>query len=408
MSSTHGGLAAGISDLRDALLGGAASGQRWLPRGRGTKDALSTAAGDVSSLDVSSFSGIVEYAPSEFTVTALAGTPVAEVRAALAEHGQYLPFDPILVDAGATVGGTLAAGVSGSGRVRYGGIRDFVLGVRFLDGEGILVRGGGKVVKNAAGFDLPKLMVGSLGGLGVLIEVTLKVFPAAEATATGCVELGGLDAAVAALRRLLAGPTEVDALELEPPGRLWLRIAGRRQALAPRLERALRIAAGAPGANASREEERESSPPRSAAARSVDDGEAEAHWRSMRELTWVPAGWTLVKVPLQPGRIAALDGALGRAGEAGSIAGVGGGAGDLPAQGSPPRAVYAAGGQQAWVAWPGARPVEELDRTLEGLGLCGLVVRGEAGRRRLGRRPAEAALDRARLALDPHGRFRAP
>jgi glycolate oxidase FAD binding subunit len=385
MSRANGGLAAGISDLRDAILGGAAPGQRWLPRGRGTKDALSTAGGDVSALDVSALSGIVEYAPSEFTVTALAGTPVAEVRAALAEHGQYLPFDPILVDAGATVGGTLAAGVSGSGRVRYGGIRDFVLGVRFLDGEGILVRGGGKVVKNAAGFDLPKLMVGSLGGLGVLIEVTFKVFPAAEATATGCIELAGLEPAVAAMRRLLAGPSEVEALELEPPGRVWLRIAGRRQALAPRLERALRIAAGEPA------------PSPAPTASALSEGStpapevADDHWRSRRELTWVPEGWSLVKVPLQPGAIAALDGAL-----------------DRDHQGPRPRAVYAAGGQQAWVAWPSGRAVEELDRTLDGLGLSGLVLRGEAGRRRLGRKPAEAAIDRARLALDPRGRFRAP
>ena len=109
----------------------------------------------------------------------------------------------------------MAAGVSGSGRLRYGGIRDFVLGVRFLDGDGTLVHGGGKVVKNAAGFDLPKMMVGSLGSLGVMVEATLKVFPRAEETATGVVDFTRIDDAVAAMRRVLRGPSEADALDVQ-------------------------------------------------------------------------------------------------------------------------------------------------------------------------------------------------
>ena len=110
----------------------------------------------------------------------------------LAEHGQYLPFDPPLAAAGATLGGTVAAGLSGPGRYRYGGVRDFVLGVRFVDGMGNLVRGGGKVVKNAAGFDFPKLMVGSLGRLGVLAELSFKVFPQPPAFATLAVSYHGI------------------------------------------------------------------------------------------------------------------------------------------------------------------------------------------------------------------------
>src|SRR5207249_11250784 len=121
--------------------------------------------------------GISEYDPSECTFAALAGTPVREIAAALAERGQYLPFDPVLSEAGATLGGTVAAGLSGPGRFRFGGLRDFILGVRFVDGAGRLLRMGGKVVKNAAGFDLPKFFVGSLGRFGVLAEMTFKVFP---------------------------------------------------------------------------------------------------------------------------------------------------------------------------------------------------------------------------------------
>src|SRR5207253_6842143 len=121
--------------------------------------------------------GITEYDPSEFTFTAGAGTPVREIVAALAESGQYLPFDPMLVEAGATLGGTVAAGLSGPGRFRFGGVRDFILGVRFVDGAGRLLRMGGKVVKNAAGFDLPKFFCGSLGRFGLIVEATFKVFP---------------------------------------------------------------------------------------------------------------------------------------------------------------------------------------------------------------------------------------
>src|SRR5439155_368623 len=133
---------------------------------------------------LSRLSGIVEYEPSEFTFTALAGTPLKAIIAALAERGQYLPFDPPLADAGATLGGTIAAGLSGPGRVRFGGLRDFILGVRFVDGEGRILRMGGKVVKNAAGFDLPKFFVGSAGRFGVLAEITFKVFPRPAATRT--------------------------------------------------------------------------------------------------------------------------------------------------------------------------------------------------------------------------------
>ena len=166
-------------------------------------------------LDLSRLSGVLEYEPGEFTFTALAGTPLASVDSLLAEHGQYLPFDPPLAERGATLGGTVAAGLSGPGRYRYGGVRDFILGVRFVDGAGALVRGGGKVVKNAAGFDLPKLMVGSLGQLGVLVELTLQSLPAAGGHADACTP-----SSPAWRRRwrrctaLYTAPLDVDALDL--------------------------------------------------------------------------------------------------------------------------------------------------------------------------------------------------
>ena len=162
---------------------------RVLPRGGGTKPALSTPRGGETPIDLSRLSGMLDYEPGEFVFTALAGTRVYTISSVLAGHGQYLPFDPLLVERGATLGGTVAAGASGPGRYRYGGVRDFQLGVRFVNGGGEIVRAGGKVVKNAAGFDIPKLMVGSLGQLGVLVELSFKVFPRYLVGASG--RIGG-------------------------------------------------------------------------------------------------------------------------------------------------------------------------------------------------------------------------
>lgn len=161
----------------DELIEQVKSGTPIIPRGGGTKPSLWKTEEPTPLIDTRSLNGIVEYQPSEYTVTVQAGTPLKDVITALAENGQYLPFDPPLANQGATIGGTVAAGLSGPGAYRYGPIKDFIIGVRFVDGQGNYVRGGGKVVKNAAGFDFPKLFNGSIGRLGVLTEVSFKVFP---------------------------------------------------------------------------------------------------------------------------------------------------------------------------------------------------------------------------------------
>ncbi|MEJ5199280.1 MAG: FAD-binding protein, partial [Anaerolineae bacterium] len=242
-----------------------------LPRGAGTKTALATASNGATPLVMTGLSGVIEYQPAEFTFTALAGTRVAEAAAILAQHGQYLPCDPLLTDVGATLGGTVAAGANGPGRYRYGGLRDFILGVRYVDGEGRLISAGGKVVKNAAGFDLPKLMVGSLGQFGVLVELTFKVFPRPEAYATLRLDLPSIEDAVAALIRLTAAPLDLDSVDLTPTGRgatLWVRLAGLAGALPARLER-LRAALGG--------------------GETVDTASEARFWRDARELAWAPA-----------------------------------------------------------------------------------------------------------------------
>src|SRR4029079_11399792 len=143
------------------------------------------------------------------------------------QRGQYLPFDPKCVEAGATLGGTVASGLSGPGRFRFGGLRDFILGVRFVDGAGRLLRMGGKVVKNAAGFDLPKFFVGSLGRFGILAELTFKVFPRVPSFVTVRVPYTTPPEAAEMISLASSSRWELDALEMSPQERaLFLRVGG--------------------------------------------------------------------------------------------------------------------------------------------------------------------------------------
>ncbi len=337
---------------------------RLLPRGGGTKPALSTPAGDVVSIDVSGISGIVEYEPGEFTFTARAGTRVIDVMGLLDQHGQYLPFDPLLAERGATLGGTVGSGASGPGRYRYGGVRDFLLGVRFVNSEGEIVRGGGKVVKNAAGFDIPKLMVGSLGQLGLLVELSFKVFPRPEAYASLRLEYTALDDALQALHRLYGSQLDIDALDLEAAqsgATLWVRLGGLASAMPARLDRLRALLGGG----------------------EVVKGPDEASlWRSVRELEWVAAGWSLIKVPLTPRRIPQLEQSL---------------AGGLAIR------RYSGGGQVAWIASP--EPPQSFDALLSSQGLSGLVLLGPPGQPRLGVRVGDTFARRVKQALDPARRF---
>lgn len=135
-------------------------------------------------LHTRSHTGVVSYEPSELVVTARGGTPLAELEATLAAHGQALAFEPLHGGTGATVGGAVAAGLSGPSRASVGAVRDFVLGVHVVNGRGEYLVMGGQVMKNVAGYDVSRLMAGSMGTLGVLAEVSLKVLPVAPAEAT--------------------------------------------------------------------------------------------------------------------------------------------------------------------------------------------------------------------------------
>jgi glycolate oxidase FAD binding subunit len=171
------------AELTERIKAAAAARTPLRIRGGGTKDFYAQSLqGDV--LDMSALSGVTSYEPSELVVTALAGTPLAELEALLATQGQCLPFEPPHFSAGSTVGGMVAAGLSGPARASSGAVRDFMLGVKFINGQGDELTFGGQVMKNVAGYDVSRLMAGSMGTLGVITEVSLKVLPVAPAQAT--------------------------------------------------------------------------------------------------------------------------------------------------------------------------------------------------------------------------------
>jgi glycolate oxidase FAD binding subunit len=145
-------------------------------RGGGSKDFYGNALqGEV--LDTRAHAGIVDYEPTELVVTARCGTLLSDLNEALRAQGQLLPFEPPAFGAGATLGGCIAAGLSGPRRASAGAVRDYVLGATILDGRGQLLKFGGSVMKNVAGYDVSRLLAGSLGTLGLILEVSLKVLP---------------------------------------------------------------------------------------------------------------------------------------------------------------------------------------------------------------------------------------
>jgi glycolate oxidase FAD binding subunit len=339
--------------------------------GGGSKPNLSARA----NLSLSRLSGVLQYDPGEYTFTALAGTPIAEIISTLAAKGQYLAFDPPLASQGATLGGTVAAGLSGPGSLRHGTIRDFILGVRFVTGAGDAVFGGGKVVKNAAGFDFPKLMVGALGQLGVLVEMTFKVFPLPEQVATLEARYPSRTQAVAAMRRLAVSQVEPGCLDIAPltgedepaaaedawaqaPHRLLVRLTGTRTGVPSRLDRAQTLLQNPSGT-----------------ASEIDD---HAAWEEARGFGWVPRDCRLVKVGAPLDKLLAVIDAL-------------------------PVATYrlSVAGHVLWLAWPRLQPVTLLEEQLQSLRIAGLVISGEEVPAWIGHVPGGEFFRRIRSSLDP-------
>jgi glycolate oxidase FAD binding subunit len=172
-----------IDAFREQILNAAKSKTPLSIEGGGTKSWYGNPNQYVK-LNTRTYSGILEYQPEELVITACAGTPLKEIEAALKEKNQVLAFEPPHFGEQATFGGAIAAGLAGPGRISVGNFRDFVLGARILDGKGQDLSFGGKVMKNVAGYDVSRLLPGSMGTLSLLLEASVKVLPKPAATAT--------------------------------------------------------------------------------------------------------------------------------------------------------------------------------------------------------------------------------
>jgi glycolate oxidase FAD binding subunit len=192
-------------------------------RGAGTKDFYGESLeGEV--LELRAHAGIVHYEPSELVITARCGTALSSLEHALAQEGQFLACEPPRFGADPTVGGMVAAGFSGPRRMYAGAVRDFVLGARLIDAQGETLRFGGEVMKNVAGFDLARALCGSLGILGVISEVSLKVLPLPRAEVTLRLQLDAAEA-VQAFNRWAGQPLPLSAAAWHE-GTAWLRLSG--------------------------------------------------------------------------------------------------------------------------------------------------------------------------------------
>ncbi|MGV8840449.1 MAG: FAD-binding protein [Bauldia sp.] len=268
-------------EAASAVAAAAAAGRRLTIRGGGTRTGLGRPVASDATLSASKLTGIVFHAPSEMVICARAGTPLAEVEAALAQHGQFLTFEPmdhraLLASTGTpTIGAVASANVSGPRRIAGGAARDSLIGVRLVNGNGEIVKSGGRVMKNVTGLDLVKLVSGAYGTLGFLTEVTFKVLPRSEATAT--LVIHGLDdaAAIAALSAALGSPYEPTGAAHLPAGMDWsgartlIRVEGFADSVTYRIDALIKLVA-----KGSRTER-------------VDGTDSEALWRNVRDATYL-------------------------------------------------------------------------------------------------------------------------
>jgi glycolate oxidase FAD binding subunit len=210
-------------DFSDRIRAASAAGTSLRLRGGGTKDWYGQSLqGEV--LDTCVNSGIISYEPTELVITALSGTPLAEIEALLAQHNQMLAFEPPRFGTASTIGGVVASALSGPRRASAGAVRDFVLGAVLMDGRGEVLRFGGQVMKNVAGYDVSRLLAGSLGTLGLILEVSLKVLPVPLREASLRFEMSEIDA-LARLNAWAGQPLPISA-SCWHQGVLSLRLSG--------------------------------------------------------------------------------------------------------------------------------------------------------------------------------------
>lgn len=313
---------------------------------------------DSTRVSLSNLNRILEYQPDEYTITVEAGVKVSDVANALSEHGQYLPFDPPFTEEDLSIGSIIARGLSGPGACRFGILRDFILGVTFVDGLGERIRTGGKVVKNAAGFDVPKLMCGTWGSLGAITEASFKVFPIAPEYRTLVFPFPSFDAGHAAFVSLGRSQFTLDALDLRQDGHLYIKLGGQSGSMENRVA-ALESALGLSG-----------------------EEPDEVFWDETIALDRFPESGALVKVATSPRSIPELDIALRSHGRS---------------------CRYSINGYVAWIHWENA--LDDLHHILENQELTGQVISGPEASSIIGKQNQAAFFKKVKSAFDPEGKF---
>jgi glycolate oxidase FAD binding subunit len=309
--------------IREASL----AGRPLVPWGAGTRQHLGGPPPEGAAiLPTAALGSIREHSPPDLTATVEAGVTLGALQAALAEHGQWLPWDPPRA-AEATIGGLLATAASGPLRLGYGTPRDWTLGMRAALGDGRLVKSGGRVVKNVAGYDLHKLHIGALGTLGVIVEITFKVFPLPEHSATlrlECRDRATALAAAARLRERPLAPVSLAVFDYQPPAtnRSDDKARGRRgegedaaapAPFCPRLPGSLAGAAvllarfaGGPAAG-----ERQARAAAALGATLLDEADAAALWRLASDFPAPTGDELLIRAGAPPSELGAVLDALG-------------------------------------------------------------------------------------------------
>ena len=238
------------AEVAEAVRQAADRGSNLVVAGNGTRSFLGRGGLQGDRLELSGLDGIVSYEPDELIVVARPGTKLTALEQLLAERGQHLAFEPPHWSGAATLGGTIACGLSGPRRFKAGAARDFVLGIEFVDGRGELVRAGGKVVKNVTGYDLPRAMTGSFGTLGVLTEICLKLWPRPLSERTVVIEGLQIEAAAEKLVSWARLPFEISGLAWFPEdaeNRTLARVEGLQAAVVEQAETLAREAGSGAG-----------------------------------------------------------------------------------------------------------------------------------------------------------------
>ena len=245
-----------VTEFSERITQASASGKPLKIRGSGSKDWYGEqVSGEL--LDTRGYTGIIDYDPTELVISARCGTPLAEIEAALASQQQMLAFEPPAFGSGATLGGVVASGLAGPRRANAGSVRDFVLGTVLINGRGERLTFGGQVMKNVAGYDVSRLLTGSMGTLGLLLDLSVKVLPRPQSEISLAFELGHAEA-LATMNSWTGRPLPVSATSWHEQ-RLMVRLSGSQAAT----DSALQQLGG----------------------EQLKPDEAQAHWSKLREQT---------------------------------------------------------------------------------------------------------------------------